>query len=370
MKAAWYILSKVLVTQFYKQNAGLFLMAFIFLFGIVDAGHLLSYHQSLMLSIISLPLFFAIVLFVWMLYNIKCIAFCINSIQSNEGSFMYQLRALPGMQQWLLYTATSVLLYMPVLSYAIVLAVFAIKIKSSVSWQVMGWQLLMIQASAGMLYVILNSTKELFLTRLIAAAQKKFAVKTGYYAFLPLYIFKEKKAAFAIVKIFSLLVLGMLLVRNEDSFDADLFGIFYPILIASHASLVLYCVDFNETFLHTSRNLPIHWIKVAGMYVITWCLILLPEAFFLLMNNHGNLSQVDLVMHLFLAAAMLFIFTGIALGCGLNTESYLLFVFMVYIVVFFLEKASGTAITATVIAVLACMVFKSHYYSFERDQEK
>ena len=57
MKAAWHILHTVMVKQFYLQNAGLFLFAFLFLFGIVDAGHLVSYHHSLMLSIISLPLF-------------------------------------------------------------------------------------------------------------------------------------------------------------------------------------------------------------------------------------------------------------------------------------------------------------------------
>ncbi len=368
MKAAWHIVNKMMVQQFYLQNAGLFLFAFLFLFGIVDAGHLISYHKSLMLSVISLPLFLLLVLLLWMLYNIKCIAFCINSIQRSDGSFLFRLRALPKAKQWLLYLCISILLYMPVLAYSAVLALFAFKINAAVTWQVIAWQMLMLTISAASLFLNITKTSESFFSKLSASIRKLFVVKKSYNAFLLAYILNDRKAAFAMVKIFSLLMLGMLLVRNADSFDADLFAIFYPLTIIAHASLVLHCVDFNETYLHVNRNLPLHWLQVALMYCFTWCIILLPEMLFMFVNNHSNLPLVQIAMESVTAVSVLFLFTGMALGCGLDMERYLLFVFMVYIVILILQKSAGHIAGAAAIAILAAMVFKAHYYSFEKEK--
>jgi uncharacterized membrane protein len=57
-----------------------------------------------------------------------------------------------------------------------------------------------------------------------------------------------------------------------------------------------------------------------------------------------------------------------ALGCGLDMERYLLFVFMVYIVILILQKATGHIVAAAAIALSAAMVFKAHYYSFEKEK--
>ncbi len=370
MKAAWHILNKVMVKQYYLQNAGLFLFGFLFLFGIVDAGHVVYYHQSLMLSIISLPLFLFVVMLVWMLYNIKCIAFCSNAVQAPDGSFLYQLRALPASIQCLLYTCTSIVLYLPVLLYALILAIFAFKINSTVTWQVIFWQILMVAISTASFFIAINKTSESFITRLAASVRKIFSIKIGYRLFLLAYVFNQRKAAFAIVKTFSLLMLGMLLVRNEDSFDADLFAIFFPLAITAHASLVMYGVDFNETLLHTNRNLPLHWLQVAMMYLFTWFIILLPEMAFLFINNHGNLPVLQIIMEAITAIVALFLYTGMSLGCGLDKERYLLFVFMSYIAVLILQKAIGHMAAAAALGALSLMVFKAHYYSFEKGQAK
>ncbi len=370
MRTAWQILSKVMVKQFYLQNAGLFLFAFLFLFGIVDAGHLISYHRSLMLSIISLSMFLLIVMLIWMLYNIKCIAFCINAMQSSDGSFLYKLRALPVAVQLFLYCCVSVSLYMPVLLYACVLANFSYRINVAVSLEVIVWQLLMISMSVGAIFISINKTSESFITRLTATAGRLLSVKISYHAFLLAYIFNERKAAFAMVKIFSLLMLGMLLVRNADGFDADLFAIFYPLIIVAHATLVLHCVDFNETYLNNNRNLPLYWLKVAVMYLLTWFIILLPEIAFLFINNNGNLPTIQVAIQAVTAVIVLFLFTGVALGCGLDMERYLLFVFMAYIVILILQKAIGHLAAAIALTALSAMVFKAHYYSFEREPAK
>lgn len=369
MKAALNILNKAMINQFYVQNAGLFLFAFLFFFGVVDAGHIIYYHKSLMLSMISLPLFLFFVMIAWMLYAAKCAVFCINIITAADGSFLYQLRALVKGRQWLLYILTGTLLCLPVLVYAIVFAKFAYSINAiSVSVQVIACQLLMITFIAASIFIAINRTRESFIVRVSAAIRKMFTVKKGYPFFTLAYILNERKTAFAVVKIFSLLMLGMLLVRNGDSFDADLFAIFYPLIITAHASLVMYCTHFNETLLSFNRNLPVHWLQVAAMYCFTWFIILLPETAFMFINNNGNIPVIQIFMQALTAVFLLFAYTGIALGCGLNMERYLLFIFMSYIMILILQRAIGHTLAAVASASLALLVFKSYYYSFEREK--
>ncbi|MBL0359144.1 MAG: hypothetical protein IPP72_20780 [Chitinophagaceae bacterium] len=369
MKAAWNILSKIMVKQFYIANAGFFLFLFLFFFGIVQAGQLIWYHHSLMLAMISSPLFLFIVMTAWLLYNCKCILFCTSVIQSGNGGFLYMLRALPFSKQLLLYVFVGTVLYLPVLAYACILATVAYTTGAAiVSVQVAAYQLLMIIISTTAIYSAINKTGESAVTKLVATLGSLLSIRIGYHAFLITYILHSRKVTFAVVKLFSLLMLSMLFVRNSDSFDTDLFSIFYPLTITAHAALVLHCVDFNETLLQCNRNLPLHWLKVACMYLLTWFIILLPEAAFMLINNHGNMPVDIIILQSMAAVACLLLFTGMAYACGLDMERYLLFVFMVYIILLILQKSAGHLVTLAAFSALALAVFQSHYYSFEREK--
>lgn len=369
MMATWNILSKMMVRQFYIINTGFFLFGFLFFFGIVNSGQLISYHHSLMLAMISSPLFLFIVMTAWLLYNMKCIVFCTAVVQSADAHFLFSIRALTPARQLLLYLVVSKLLYLPVLLYACFLVGVAIKTNAvMVAVQVAVYQVLMIVMSAGVIYSAINKTSESAITKMIAGLRKLFTIKIGYPLFLTAYIFNSRKVALAVVKLFSLLMLSMLFVRNGDSFDTDLFSIFYPLTITAHAALVFHCVDFNETLLHGNRNLPLHWLKVTMMYLLTWMVILAPEAAFMLINNHGNLPVSIVLLQSLTAVAALLLFTGMAYACSLDMERYLLFVFMSYIILLILQKSVGHLATLAAFSALALAVFHAHYYTFEREK--
>ena len=367
MKAGWHILYQVMVKQFYIINAGFFLFLFLFFFGIVQSGQLISYHRSLMMAMISAPLFLYIVLFAWLLYTIKCLLFCIGNIQHNNGSFLFALRALSNVQQGILFGTVSISIYLPVLIYACFFIKVALHENAvATALQVILYQLAMILLCTCSIYQAVNKTSASLLNGVIAKVRKSTAFPVGYYAFILCYISNDRKIAFAVVKTFSLLMLSMLFVRNGDHFDTDLFNIFYPLTITAHAGLVFYCVDFNESLLYVNRNLPLHWLKTAAMFVLTWSLLLLPEAAFMLINNHGNMPVMEIVLQSLTAMATLLLFTGIAYGCSLDMERYLLFVFITYIVVLILQKSVGVPGCLASLTALGLMVLKAHYYSFER----
>jgi hypothetical protein len=362
------ILNKVMVKQFYITNAGFFLFLLFFFFGIVQAGNIIGYHLSLMHAMITSPVFLFIVMTGWLLYNIKCITFCTDRLHQSDGHFLFIARALPASKQALLFITVSTLLYLPVLIYACFLTSVSFTEKAvAVAIQVMVYQVLMILISSTVIYLAVNKTSEPAIIRLIAKLKKIFTFKISYPAFISAYILNERKIMLLVVKIFSLLMLSIFFVRNSDSFDNDLFSIFYPISIAAHARLVFYCVDFNETLLYCNRNLPLNWLKVALTFSFTWALLLLPEAAFMLINNHGNLPFMVIILQSLTSMAMLLLFTGIAYACSLDMERYLLFVLMTYIVLLILQKSMGNLAALVAVSTLALMVFKAHYYSFERD---
>lgn len=368
MKNIQRFLTRVLVQQFYLANTGFFLFFFFFFFGIVKGDMLISYHQSLLLSIISSPLFTVIVCCCWMLYNFKCMQFCRAALKAEDSTYIYILKALPSRKQFGLYLSVSFLQYFPVLIYSL----FAIGIAASKAMYVSEvlislFQLAMVLIGACSIFNSINRNNIYSpFEKMLSALGAAFTIRLGYLAYLPGYLFNEKKIAFAAVKIFSLLLLSVSFIRNGDDFDADLFEIFFQVILTAHAAIVFYLVQFSELRLSFSRNLPIPLIKTAAYYLLPYFILLLPELAFMLVNNHGHLAISLIIFQYGSAVAILFLYTGILYGCGLHMDSYMLFVFISFVMNFFLQKTGQHFLALLFTFAIAGIVFKSHYYSFEK----
>lgn len=369
MKFLLNFLVKVLVKQFYSINAGFFLFGFFFFFGIVKGEMLIPYHRSLILSIISTPAFTAIVCLAWLAYTIKCIQFCTNVIKGAGSSYIYTLKSLQVSKQVTLYLFVSLLQYLPILIYAGFVVYMALaKSLWIAGFIIAACQLLLIVLAAAALYRNINQNNlihpwDQWLTKFGSFLQ----VRIGYIGFLLGHLFYEKKMAFAVVKIFSLLLLSVSFIRNGDDFDNDLFNIFFQVILTAHALLVFYVTVFSESQLSFSRNLPMPLYKIAGVYLFTFSILLLPELSFMLVNNHGNLAVSSILLQYLTAVATLFLYTGILYGCGLAMEGYMLFVMIAFIMLFFLQKTNQQLIGVIAVLSIATMVFNSHYYSFEKE---
>jgi len=368
MKTITGFFTNVIVKQFYVINAGFFLFFFFIFFGVINGSQLLSYHYSLIKGMIASPVFMAVVWAGWLLYNIKCIAFFTNTIKADESSYIFALKALPPSRQWGIYLVVALQLYLPVFVYACAVIVIAFAQKMWLTGIiVLLYQLLMIYMSAIALHSAINKNNIINpIKKITQAAAYLYHIPHRYSTFLTGYIFNAKKMAFAAVKIFSLALLSVSFIRNGDHFDADFFGIFFQLILTGHAVLVFYCVSFNETSLLFSRNMPLQLYKTATMYLLTFCVLLLPELMFMLINNHGNLP-VGFIIELYLTAiATLFFYTATLYACGLNLERLLLFVFVSFFVVFFLQKSGEQLLLLLGLFAVGAAIFWSHYYSFEK----
>ena len=369
MKPITIFLVKVLVKQFYIINAGFFLFLFFLFFGVVNGGTLITYHQSLILGMLGSPIFMAVVWAAWLLYNVKCFLFCTSTIKTAESIYLFSLKAISKVNQLLLYGFICTLLYLPVLLYAVFVVYMAIK-KSMLltALLVSVYQLLMITISTIVVYNAINHNNITNrFKKILDAVTAAYSIPIGYKGFLTAHIFHSKKMAFAVVKIFSILLLSVSFIRNGDSFDADFFSIFFQLILTAHAMLVFYCVHFSETQLQFSRNLPLALPAIASIYLFTYCILLLPELVFMLINNHGNLPIMHIIILYGTAAATLFLYTGMLYASGLNMERFMFLVFISFIMIFFLQKSGHHFVTLLAIISLAAAVFKSHYYLFEKE---
>jgi hypothetical protein len=365
MAKIWTPLYKAWVLQFYKANAGLFAMCLLLLFGTVEARQIISYHYAVMQTIIGNPAILCIVLLLWILYASKCIGYCIGVCRQPDATWLYQCSALSKKMQWLFYFTFSILQWLPILGYAVTLAVVAISIDIKVSVIVISFQFSILFIVAASLFNQINQKQNFAISGLLFGLSQKLRIKASYKYFLLLYFLHQKKGAFFLTKLFSLLLISVFFVRNADHFDADLWDIFYPLAIVAHAGLVLHGVQFNEQWLSGNRNLPLPLTSIIAQYAFTWLLFLVPELLFLLINNHGNMPLMLIIGYWFTALASLVLFTGIAYGCHLLNEPFLLFIFGYYIALIFMQRWLGVWPSNIGFAALGITVFASHYYSFE-----
>ena len=368
MKTITQFLLKVFVKQFYIINAGFLFFGYFFFFGMVEGSRLVAYHKSLLLAVVSSPLLMVAVWLAWFLYNVKCILFCTNTIQAAGNIYLYSLRALSTPKQFLLYLLISTLIYMPVLSYSCLIVAMAIsRSQWGTALLVTAYQLLMPALGAYILFITINKNNQVSrIENILGRISKFFRIRLGYNGFLLGHIMDEKKIAFLMVKIFSILMLSVSFVINGDHFDEDLFSIFFLLIFVAHAVLVYYCTDFVETRLQFSRNLPIPWYKIAAMYLLTYGIFLLPEGAFMLVNNHGNLPVTEVILLYLTAVATLFLCTGYLYGSGLDMENYLFLIFMTFIMIFFFQKTDFKLLILVSILTAGIAIFKTYYYSFEK----
>src|SRR5260221_1304553 len=121
------LLFKIWVFQFYRLNGGFFLFFFILFFGIVHPPQLISYHISLIMGMIESPTFLTLVLFLWFLYNLKCIGFTLKSINNPENAMLCNLQTFSLWKQSLLFGICQSFHYLTVLIYSVFVAGFAFK---------------------------------------------------------------------------------------------------------------------------------------------------------------------------------------------------------------------------------------------------
>ncbi len=358
---------KTLIIPYYILNAGFFLLSFILIFGIVHPPQLIFIHLSLIQGIIHSAAFTWVVLLLWMVYNLKCILFCVRIIKREEDTIFFNLQVIPAARQWILLFICHCILYLPVIIYSCFVVYIALQEGFLFySAGLILFQLLMCISAVYIYYFNINFTWMRSLSDAsFLPAVTLFHGQLRMPLFLLYYTFHSKKIIFFVIKLAGLFLLNVILGTEKNYFDLRDFVVVFFTIVLFHALLVYYYVELMEKLMSITRNLPVRRAYRFLLFLITYVLMLLPELFFILINGSHLVTLYQTAVFYIMAVAQLLLFTSILYVKSMRMKPYLQIIFCIYFASSILMLSGYYEVIGGANLVLAFVLFYKSFYRYE-----
>lgn len=368
MKKTTAILQAVLVNYFYATNAGFFYFLIVILFAAPTAP--LYFHLSLITGIVQSQVFLALVMLVWLLYNVKCINYVLKQLNQPRQAFLFCLNSLSLGRTYILMVYVQVLVYLPVLLYAVAMVWVAVKKREY--WcvtEVLIFNAALIMLTA-LLFVFTLQKRQLFKKQLVSPSIN-LHIKKPFFS-LPLYfLLHGRKQMLFVTKIFSLaLLFGFLKLYEPDRYDIRPLELCLLLTAASHSAIVYQVRLFEDEFLSFSRNLPLHIIRRFLQVMALYTCLLLPEIILVLKGLQVHFALYDYPQLVLQLVAFPCIFHVVLLLETMNMEQYLRVVFWIMAASFFILLYNPGVFLFVAILLLALALFNSYFYVYEKKYNK
>ncbi len=358
---------KTFVIPFYILNAGSFLLSFILIFGIVHPPQLIFIHISLIKGIINSGIFTSLVLSLWMLYNVKCILFCLRVIKRQDDTVFFNLQSVTAARQWILLFISHCILYLPIIIYSCFIVLIAYQ-QGFVYYcaGIVLFQLIVCVLAVVTYYININFTwKHRSSVTSFLPYLNLFRGKLRRPLYLFYYTLHSRKIIFCVTEISDLFLLNIILGTEKEYFTMRDFSVVFMIVVLIHALLVYYYVALMEKRMNFSRNMPVLRIHRFLLFFITYLLVLLPEFFFILLNRSGLITCYSALIFYSIAVAQLSLFTSILYVKSMKMKSYLKLVFCIYLASTMLMLTGSYEIISVINLSLAFLFFFRNFYRYE-----
>jgi hypothetical protein len=366
MKSILHILFKVWVQQFYQRNAGFFLFLFVVLFGVVQ--YPLDYHFKLMQGIVTSYITLFIAILIWILYAGKCGTLILKSI-TKEKVWLLEVQAIDTKRLLLSLAAVQIMLYLPVTVYVLFTIGVGVYIKQYLAAVILALFLILIHILSVALYYQSLFGNDVQI-KLLNKPFFSFRFPKDFLSLLLWYNIYRGKLKTVAVKFFSFLLLFISLVWNSDHIELSDFVIFFQISIAAHAVIVYDSVQFLEKDCRILRNMPLPLYKMLLLFVVTYIVLLLPEAFFLFYYGSKVHLGVGISSLLLYYIGQLLLFTALAYEKHQKIESYLLYIGLITAFSLMLTPLRSFGWIGGALVVIAFSLFSGNYYKYEADYEE
>ena len=365
-KAVFNILQKVLVNHFYKVNAGFFLFFFFLLFGVVKGGQLIDYHLSLIHGMIESAVFLACVIFIWLLYTLKCVNHITKQLTEPRQRFLITLNTLSAKEQYLYMLFVHVQVYMPVLLYALLVASIAAR------QHLFGSMWVVLISNMAMIFFSAIIYRRYLQRNISESVLKKISVRPFFpkplFSIPIWFIQKERTPMLLITKFFTLLLLyGFINLYEPDAPDIRPIILIMMLIIVSHAAIIQQIRCFEEERMLFTKNLPVPFIKKFIHLLLMYLLLLLPELGFMWKGFGLHFQLTDLPQIILFSISLPAFFHGILLMKDADNESYYRILFGICAFLFFVILYNPGIILPFVILLVAYSLYRSHLYDFEKE---
>ena len=326
------VLRRTLVAEFYRTNAGFFLITIGLGFGFLKTPQ----HLDIATALAYDPLYYIIPFTLWLLYSLKVVGFIRAAAHLEKHSFLNFLVILPKTQRIRLTLYTQVLLLAPILGYGSFLSVIA--------FQQQQWDSLAMSLFGHILILSLNvRSLHLFLVNPRDRGVRKQIL--SWTALLPkslswLFVhqlFNRKALMFLGVKLISLVtVIGFIRIYEMEGVDERLAILGLLLSSGINAALVFHYYQFTEQTLVHYKNLPINKMHWAWTFFHTYVILFVPELGVYLGNMAGQVAWHHLLQVLLFPMALCSFYHGLLYWRPTNMEHFVKYPFFGTAILFFM----------------------------------
>lgn len=357
------ILQRVLVNHFYKVNADFFTFLFFVLFGIPNS--VAGFHLALINGIIESNSFLFVAFVLWALYNLKCINYTVNYLKEEKLNFLFILNSLPAYRCWLYMIYVQIMIYMPVLLYALAIIIIAIQKHYYLSAL---YAVLFNIASVLLpaLFYLTNLQKRQGFT-LFKIPFLKIHLQKSLFSIPLFFLWHQRKQMLLVTKFCSFLALFLFIKLYEpDHYDIRPLLLCCMVCATAHSAIMFEVREFEEQYLSFSRNLPFTYIKRFSQLLLTSLVLLLPELLFLWKGYPVHFNIPDYFQLMFMMISLLSLFYSVLLTDDILMDTYIKIVFGILAGLFFAVLYNPGILLPCLIMIISFGFYFSYYYDYER----
>lgn len=364
-------LSRIFTIRYYAKNTVFFLVIFYLFFGSIPGGQLVSFHHTLIKGFTGSLEFLALVCFIWILYNLKCIVFVINVLSSREYTFLYgSLGLLEGLVKWRTWLWLHVTLYAPVLIYSALAAIIAFRSQFYLSVLIIGvFNIVMIMMP---LWLYGHKMKYPGAVSFVARWQQWLnrKIRKPVWALYGYELLNSNIKSLAVTKVISGVVIIITCSLMAGRYDERFILVGFLVCVLSQVILIYDHRRFDDIYLSLLPQLPLplwkRYLQTGALY----CVLLLPEVILLACKVWQQASPVHLLMLMATGVSALMLLRSLLYFPRIDQDRYFRWVLITIVALLFLGLARLYWYGIILVQAAALTIFYNRYYRYEAPLEK
>jgi hypothetical protein len=356
------VFAKVFVREFYRLNAGFFIIVITLTFGFMSGVE----HKALAEFFIASPLLTLIPIAVWTVYTLKVIVFNNQRLGFTENHFLFASSQLSYPQQALAAFQSLAFQFTPVILYGSFLIAMGMKHNLIPTVTLIASAIIILISFSS--FVLLRSLKTP-IQEPKTSALKNFIDKNTIRPVWWIYtitVLRKEPLLFVGTKIFTglLLFAVMQLYINQD-YDERLLAMAAALAGVGNVMIMMQLQFFDFKYFTLIRNLPLTLFQRYCYVALITCIFILPEGV-LIVKYSPPLPLIELTcITLVIPALALLVYALLYLRFA-NEETYGRLTFALAIAHLVLILFKVPVFMFVILNVLTSWIlFKSKYYTFE-----
>jgi hypothetical protein len=367
LRSLHFILTRVLVIEFYKVNAGFFFLAIGLCFGFLSGRE----HLALAQAFVSSPTLLLIPFIIWGLYTVKVIQYNRLEFSKTENNFLYHCASLTTNQLWICCLSVAFKQFNLPFLYAIFLSIVALKQQELDSLIEITGVFISLTVVVG--YKLRAEVLHPGLNKKISLLKNKidsWFVRQHIW-FYPEWILRQQPLMVIGTKIFSgLLIIGVSRLYLFDSYDERLMAMGCTLAFSSNLALVYFYHRFDSLHFNLMRSLPIPLLKRLNSFMVTMILLNIVEAGLIFNYYPSPLSAYHCVELLLFGLSIYLLALAVLYIKSVEMEKFIQYVFTASFSWFILILFKMPVILLAVFQILiAFWIYSKNYYRFEYNSD-